>query len=99
MNGWDAFKKYFTAWESQTAGLMETWLKSPLILEPAGQALSAMMKTKAASDKAAASFWGSLGLSTKRDQERTLHALNQIQSRLLDLEEKLDQKNASAEGE
>ena len=48
------------------------------------------MKTKAASDKATASFWGNMGLPTKRDQERTLHALNQIQSRLLDLEEKLE---------
>jgi hypothetical protein len=62
------------------------------VLEPAGHALSAVMKGKAASDKAAASFWGTMGLPTKRDQERTLHALNQIQSRLLDLEEKLAAK-------
>ena len=31
-----------------------------------------------------------LGLPTKRDQERTLHLLNQLQSRLMDLEEKLE---------
>ncbi len=91
MSGWDVFKKYFNAWESRTAVVMEAWLKSPLVLEPAGQALSAVMKSKAAGDKAAAAFWGSVGLSTKRDQERTLHALNQIQSRLLDLEEKLEE--------
>jgi hypothetical protein len=90
MNGWDVFKKYFGAWESQTATLAEAWLKSPLLLEPAGMWLGAMMKTKAQTDKAAASFWGSIGLPTKRDQERTLHALNQIESRLLDLEEKLE---------
>lgn len=89
MNGWDAFKKYFNVWENQTAALFETLLKSPLVLEPAGNAMSAMMKTKAAGDKATASMWGSLGLPTKRDQERTLHALNQIESRLLDLEEQL----------
>ena len=89
MKSWDVFKKYFNAWEGQTAILMEAWLKSPLVLEPAGHALSAAMKTKAAGEKATASFWGSVGLPTKRDQERTLHALNQIQSRLLDLEEKL----------
>ncbi len=95
MNGWDVFKKYFNAWEGQTATFMEAWLKSPLVLEPAGHALSAVMKTKAASDKAAASFWGNMGLPTKRDQERTLHALNQIQSRLLDLEEKLEDQRAA----
>ena len=51
------------------------------------------MKAKAASDKKVAETWGSLGLATRRDQERTLHALNQIQSRLLDLEEKLDERS------
>jgi hypothetical protein len=28
-------------------------------------------------------------MATKRDQERTLHTLNQLESRLLDLEERL----------
>ena len=47
------------------------------------------MKMKAETDKQVASAWGLMGLPTKRDQERTLHALNQIQSRLIDLEEQL----------
>ena len=64
-------------------------LKNPKVLEPAGAMLTATMKMKAASDKAMANFWGSWGLPTKRDQERTLHALNQLNSRLLDLEERL----------
>jgi len=87
--GWDLFKQYFNVWESLTAKYTEEWLKSPLVLEPAGAALAAMMRTKAATDKAAAQVWGMVGLPTKRDQERTLHALNQIQSRLFDLEERL----------
>ena len=89
MVGWNAFKKYFDAWEVQTSKVAETVLRSPLVLEPAGAWLSAAMKTKAAGDKLLAAAWGAVGLATKRDQERTLHALNQIQSRLLDLEEKL----------
>ncbi len=97
MNAWDAYKKWFTTWEGATAQLLEQWLKSPLLLEPAGAWLSAMMKMKASSDKAAAGVWGALGLPTKRDQERTLHALNQIQSRLIDLEEQLaDQQQATS---
>lgn len=87
---WDLFKQYFNAWEGTTAKLMEEWLKSPLVLEPAGAALSMVMKTKAAADKNVAQAWGMIGLPTKRDQERTLHALNQLQSRLLDLEEQLE---------
>lgn len=93
---WETWKKGFDAWENATAQYTESWLKSPAILTPAGTLLGAAMKAKAASDKAVASAWGSVGLPTKRDQERTLHALNQIQSRLLDLEEKLAERQAPA---
>ena len=94
MNGWELGKKWFFAWESATAQYLEAWLKSPLVLEPAGAFLSAAMKAKQASDKAAATTWGAMGLPTKRDQERALHALNQIQSKLADLEERLEAAEA-----
>ena len=48
-----------------------------------------LMKMKAARDTMVASFWAGMGLPTRRDQERALHALNQMQSRLIDLEDKL----------
>jgi len=92
---WDTWKKGFDVWEQKTAELMETVLKNPKVLEPAGAMMSASMKMKAASDKAMATWWGSWGLPTKRDQERTLHALNQLNSRLLDLEERLADVQAS----
>ncbi|MFO0554108.1 MAG: hypothetical protein U0271_37350 [Polyangiaceae bacterium] len=95
MMGWDLFKRYFNAWESATAQYVEAWMKSPLVLEPAGAWLSTMMKSKAAADKNMATAWGAIGLPTKRDQERTLHALNQIQSRLTDLEEQLETMRAA----
>jgi hypothetical protein len=40
-------------------------------------------------DRAIAGAWSSIGLPTRRDQERTLHAIHQLQSRILDLEEQL----------
>lgn len=92
MNLWDTWKKGFYSWENTTAQHLETVLKSPLVLEPSGALLSVALKVKAAADRRAEAVWGALGLPTKRDQERTLHALNQIQSRLLDLEEKLDSR-------
>lgn len=93
---WDQWKKGFDMWEQRTAEMMETVLKSPAVLTPMGGMLSMTMKAKAATEKATAQWWGSLGLPTKREQEKTLHALNQINSRLIDLEEKLaelQQKN------
>lgn len=86
---WDTWKKGFDTWEQKTAEMMESMLKSPTVLQPMGNMLTASMKMKAASDKAIAQWWSMMGLPTRRDQERTLHALNQLNSRLIDLEEKL----------
>lgn len=88
--GWDDWKKGFETWEKATAELWDVWLRSPMVLGPAGAMLSAAMRSKVAGDKAAAQWWGSLGLPTKRDQERILHQLNELESKLLDLEEKLE---------
>lgn len=86
---WDQWKKGFDMWEGKTAEMMEAVLKRPGVMQPMGSMLTATMKMKAASDKAVAQWWAMMGLPTRRDQERTLHALNQLQSRLLDLEEQL----------
>ncbi len=89
MNAWDLWKKGFDAWEAATAKYLETVLRSPAVLTPSGAALSALMRSKAAVDRAQAQWWAAWGLPTRHDQERSLHALNQIQSRLADLEEQL----------
>ena len=94
MMAWDLWKKGFDVWEQKTAEVMESVLKNPKVLEPAGALLTASMKMKAATDKAMNDWWGSWGLPTKRDQERTLHALNQLNSRLIDLEERLAEAQA-----
>jgi hypothetical protein len=87
---WETFKQYVGAWESNTAKVAEQLLRSPLVLSPAATMISAALRTKALADKNLAAAWGVLGLPTRRDQERTLHALHQIQSRLVDLEERLE---------
>jgi len=88
--GWDAWKKGFDAWENATAALLEQWLRSPLVMGPSGALLTATMKVKVAMDEAMARGWGMLGLPTKRDQERTLYLLGQLEGRLGDLEDKLE---------
>ena len=94
---WDMYKKGFYAWEGATAKLLEQWLKSPLVLGPSGALLTATMKAKAQTDRVVATWWGAWGLPTKKDQERILHSLNQLQSKLIDLEEKLDSSAHRAE--
>jgi hypothetical protein len=92
MNPWELWKKGFDAWENATASYLEQVLKSQSLLQPSASLLTAAMKTKAQMDRTAAQFWGAWGLPTKRDQERLLHAVNQLQSKLLDLEERLESK-------
>ncbi|MGD0523956.1 MAG: hypothetical protein ABSE49_02365 [Polyangiaceae bacterium] len=89
---WNEWKKGFDLWENATAKLVEEWMKSPFVLGPAGAMLTAAMKAKKATDDAKAQLWGQMGLPTKRDQERALHLLNQLQSRIMDLEEKLESR-------
>jgi len=86
---WDMWKQGFTAWEQATAQYSERVMSSPAVLNPLGAMLTAVMKTKAASDRALAKWWSLCGLPTRHDQERALHKLNQLESRLMDLEERL----------
>jgi hypothetical protein len=91
VSAWEVWKNGFDAWEQATARYLETVLRSPSVLGPSGALLGAFMRTKAMADRAVAAWWGAVGLPTKRDQERTLHRLNRIESRLLDLEERLEE--------
>lgn len=96
MNPWNTWKQGFDAWENATASLIETWMQSPLVLGPGGAALAMAMRAKAKRDQGLAQLWAGMGLPTRRDQERTLHAINQLNSKILDLEEKLADAEARA---
>jgi hypothetical protein len=86
---WETWKKSFDAWEEATAKHLEYTLTSDRLLGPSATALAVLTRTKASVDRLAHAGLGALGLATKRDQERTLHMLNKLESRLIDLEEKL----------
>lgn len=89
MKAWEKWKSAFDKWEAATAKLLERAMQSPTLLVPTGTALSTAMRVRAGMERAENAWWGSLGLPTKSDQERTLHALHELQSQLFDLEEKL----------
>ena len=86
----DRFKKHFDVWEDRAAKLSARVLQSPRVLEPSGAALSAAMRGKARIDRALHGAWSTLGLPTRRDQERTLRLLALLERKVIDLEEKLE---------
>ncbi len=90
------WKAAFDQWENATAEHSEKVMKMPAVLVPAGRVLSGIMKAKAVGDRMQAHFWGAWGLPTKRDQERTLHLLHQLESKIHDLEEKLADASRAA---
>ena len=90
MIDYDTYKKGFDAWETATADYIERWMKSPLMLAPVGFFLSQVLRAKGTHEKIVSAWWGAMGLATKHDQERALFALHKMESRLMDLEEKLE---------
>lgn len=91
---WELWKKGFDKWESTTAEYMEELLESRAVLYPSGKLLEAAMKSKSALDEATRKWWGAWGLPTKADQERALHTINELEGRLIDLEQEIRELRA-----
>ena len=98
INGWKVWKGGFDRWERQTATYLNGLLQSPTVLAPSGKVLDLLMQSKAAADKGLAMWWSTLGLANKETHERSLHRINQLESRILDLEEELAELRADDEG-
>lgn len=86
---WSAWRKWFDAWEGVTARALEQGLRSPWLLEPGGAVLTGMLRLKSLGDRWVEGWCGALGIASRREHERSLYELNRLQSRLLDLEERL----------
>lgn len=86
---WKTMKQAFDAWEAASAPMFEAWLKSPFVIGPAGTMLSAVTHLRSAQERLLGQWWAAFGLPTRADQERALHAMNELQSKLIDLEDKL----------
>jgi hypothetical protein len=95
MTTWNRWKKSFDAWEDSAARSTEQVLRNPKLLSPVGTLFSAVMKARATTHKVMRVCWSAVGLPTREDQERTLHALHQIQSKLADIEERLAESKTS----
>lgn len=90
---WTIWRDGFYAWERVTADYLEKVLTSPVVLRPSGRMLGSMMKAKAAHEERVANTLSAIGLPTRREQERMLHAINMLNSRIIDLEEQLAEAN------
>ncbi len=76
-------------WERSASAYFDVLLASPLTVAPLGSLVTGVARARRLSRRALDAWWGALGLPTRREQERAQHSLNELASRLEDLEERL----------
>jgi len=84
------FDRMYQVWEQQTADYFEKLLRNDAFLDLTGGMMNSALRSKVAFDQMLSALWKGLLLPNKRDQERTLHLLNELHSRMNDIEERLD---------
>lgn len=78
------------AWEKAATELMDQLVRNPTVLQPVARTLTGAMRAKRLADRVLRKAWRLVGLPTKQEQERTLHLLNELNSKFLDLEERIE---------
>lgn len=91
-------KRRLDALEERVGHLVEAWVRDRRVLEPTAALLSGVLRSKHLLDRGLRRVWRGLGLPSRRDQERTLHLLYELESKLMDLEERLEASPESARG-
>jgi hypothetical protein len=49
------------------------------------------MQSKSTANKAMARGWNAIGLTSRDDQDRALHRINQLESLIMDLQEEIEE--------
>lgn len=89
MGPWKIWKSGFDRWEKTTAAYLDKTLRNPALLGPSASLLNLLMQSKSGADQAMAMCWRTLGLPSQDAQDRAMHRINQLEGRILDLEEEL----------
>jgi hypothetical protein len=85
------FKQAFNVWERSTSAYFDALVRNSAFLTAGGASLSGALTFKKMADTSMQLLLSSMGLPIRRDQERTLHLLQQIEGRLDDLQFQLEQ--------
>lgn len=83
------WRVWFDAWEPKAAEAWDAALRQSWLVEPVAATLTAIARTKAIGDSVRRRLVRACGLATRDDQDRILFLLQRMESRLLDLEERL----------
>src|SRR5688500_17608464 len=85
-NPWRA---WFDAWEPKAAQAWDAAVRRPWLVEPIAATITTLARAKSLGDAVRRRLVRACGLATRDEQDRILFLLQRMESRLLDLEDRL----------
>lgn len=84
---WKLPKRWLDVWSRSTTGMLEPWLEDESTLGRSGRWLDLVARTRQVTERVFELWWGGWGLPSRNTQLQILHRLNELESRLHDLDE------------
>jgi hypothetical protein len=90
------YKKFYEVWEKTMSEGLEIWLKSPLFAATMGKTIEKSSEFKKHLDEVMERSLKNMHLPTKNDIDRVLGSINNIEAKINDLWDKVDELKPSA---
>ena len=87
----EQYKKFYDAWEKSSSEILEKWVNSPLFAANIGKAVEHSSDLKKHFDEAVEKVLKNMRFPTKTDIERVLSSINNLEEKINDLTDKLDE--------
>ncbi len=85
------YKKFYETWERTTSEALEMWLNSPLFAANMGKAIERSSEFKKYLDEVIEKNLKNMRIPTKTDVDRILSTINNIEAKINDLMDKVDE--------
>jgi len=87
----DQYKKFYDAWEKSSSEILEKWVNSPLFAANIGKAVEGSSDLKKHFDESIEKVLKNMRFPTKTDIDRVLSSINNLEEKINDLTDKLDE--------
>ncbi|HET7290607.1 MAG TPA: poly(R)-hydroxyalkanoic acid synthase subunit PhaE [Thermodesulfobacteriota bacterium] len=84
------YKKFYDTWEKSSSEVLEKWVNSPLFAANIGKAVEKSSEFKKYFDEAVEKTLKNMRFPTKSDIDRVLSSINNLEAKVNDLLDKMD---------